>query len=265
MNNLAIFSIVGLLLIPVGYSLAFAETFQVNIPSGAADPNAPFFFSPWELTVNVGDKVEWQNADTAAHTVTSGENATPDGRFDSGLIQVGKTFVYQFTESDKGVVKYYCSIHPFMIGTVDVGHEAGYKVFHNVGSDVGDKTFDLEYKLDRILSQAKVDQARKSITFTLAGVGSGPDKFVVKLPQDLIGGPLQVWIDEVQITNFEQNTLEGITTLSIPLQSDSELVTVVGTSVVPEFGTIAALIFAISIIATITVSTKKFSLPKLRS
>ena len=152
-----------------------------------------------------------------------------------------------------------------MTGTVDVGHEIGYKVFHNVGSDVGDKTFDMEYKLDRILSQAKVDQAKKSITFTLAGVGSGPDKFVVKLPQDLIGGPLQVWVDGEQTTDFVQDTIGDMTTLSVPLQGDSELVTVVGTSIVPEFGPVAALIFAIAIIATITISAKKLGLPKLRS
>ncbi|MGI0089875.1 MAG: cupredoxin domain-containing protein, partial [Nitrosopumilaceae archaeon] len=202
MNKIIIASVLVLLLIPLGYNTAFAKIWQVEIPTGAADPNAPFFYDPWELTVEVSDTVEWQNGDTAAHTVTSG---TPtegfDGKFDSGLLGPGKTFSYKFTAQDRGVVKYYCTLHPFMTGTINVGAvEEGFKVWHNVGSDAGDgkTTFDVQYTLDKVLAGAKVDENQKSVTFTMAGVGKDGDKFVVKLPKDLIEGPLLVWVDNVQ-------------------------------------------------------------------
>ena len=264
MNKLAIVSIIGLLLIPVGYNVAFAKTFQVTIPTGAADPNAPFFFSPWELSIDVLDRVEWGNGDTASHTVTSvGSDGVPDGRFDSGLINVGKTFSYQFMEKDAGVVNYFCSIHPWMKGVVNVGLVGAMKVIHNVGSDVGDKTFDVEYTLSRSLEFAKVDTARNAITFTLSGVIED-DSLIIMLPEELIESPNAVWVDDKQITDFEKDYADGITTMIIPLEANSEEVKIVGSSVVPEFGPIAALIFAVAIISTVVFSAKRFGLvPKL--
>lgn len=267
MNKIVIVSIIGLFLIPVGYNAAFAKAFQVTIPTGAADPNAPFFFSPWELSVDVLDKVEWQNGDTAAHTVTSGTvtNGTgfPDGRFDSGLINVGKSFSYQFMETDAGVVNYYCSVHPWMKGIVNVGLVGGMKVIHNVGSDVGDRTFDVEYTLNKHLEFAKVDKNRSAIIFTLSGVIED-DSLIIMLPEELIENPNAVWVDDKQITDFEKDFANGMTTMIIPLEADSEEVTIVGSSVVPEFGPIAALIFAVAIIGTIVFSAKKICLvPKL--
>lgn len=265
MKKLVIFSIVGLLLIPIGYSAAFATDWEVTIPSGAADPtNAEkrFFFSPWELTVETFDKVQWGNADTAAHTVTSGKNATSDGIFDSGLISPGKSFTYQFMTG--GTFDYFCSVHPWMTGTVNVKGVEEMKVIHNVGSDAGDgqTTFDVEYSLNKVLASAQVDQKEKAITFTMAGVGNDGDKFVVKLPKSLLAGPLIVWVDNQQITDFEQVDSGGINTLTIPLTAKSETVTVLGTAVVPEFGPVAILILAVAIIATIAVSAK-ITLPKI--
>ncbi|MGI0022972.1 MAG: PEFG-CTERM sorting domain-containing protein [Nitrososphaeraceae archaeon] len=267
MNKIAIASVIGLLLIPVGYNAAFAKTFQVTIPTGAADENAPFFYSPWELSIDVLDKVEWQNGDTAAHTVTSGivTNGTglPDGRFDSGLMNVGKSFSYQFMETDAGVVNYFCSIHPWMKGIVNVGLIAGLRVIHNVGSDVGDRTFDVQYTISRSLEFAKVNTTRNSVTFTLSGVIEN-DSLIIMLPEGLIENPNTVWVDNQQITNFEKDFADGITAMIIPLEADSEEVTIVGSSVVPEFGPITALIFAVDIISTIVFSAKRFGLvPKL--
>lgn len=267
MNKIVIVLIIGLLLIPVGYNAAFAKTFQVTIPTGAADPNAPFFYSPWELSIDVLDKVEWGNADTAAHTVTSGivTNGTglPDGRFDSGLFNVGKSFSYQFMEKDAGVVNYFCSIHLWMTGVVNVGLVGGLKVIHNVGSDVGDRTFDVQYTLNRSLEFAKVDTNRNSITFTMSGVIEN-DSLIIMLPEELIENPNAVWVDDKQITDSEKYFEDGVTTMIIPLEADSEQVTIVGSSVVPEFGPIVALIFAVAIIGTIVFSAKKFGLvPKL--
>ena len=260
MNKLVIFSIVGLLLIPIGYNSAFAKTWDVTIPTGAADSTSAetrFFYSPWDLTVDLYDMVQWGNGDTAAHTVTSGNPTDgPDGTFDSSLFGPGKSFTHKFVKS--GTFHYFCSIHPWMTGTVNVKGVATLKVLRNVGADAGDgkTTFDVEYLLEKTLLSASVDEKEKSVTFKMGGKGNDGDLFVAKIPKNLVSGPLLVWVDNQLTTGFEQTEDGGINTLTIPLTAKSETVTIVGTTIVPEFGPIAVLIFAIAIITIIAVSTK---------
>lgn len=60
----------------------------------------------------------WTNDDSQPHTATSGENATPDQRFDSGIMTPAATFEYTFTEA--GEYPYFCLLHPNMLGTVSI-------------------------------------------------------------------------------------------------------------------------------------------------
>lgn len=108
-------------------SYAFAQTtYDVNIPTGAASPDAPYF---WQSEINgdtsgiveitIGDSISWKNADSATHTVTSGTPTDgPDNIFDSGLYGPGKSFTHKFDEI--GFYPYYCLVHPWMDGTVIV-------------------------------------------------------------------------------------------------------------------------------------------------
>ena len=73
----------------------------------------PSYFAPSQITVNAGDTVVWRNTDSIAHTVTAN-----DGRFDSGTIQPGSSFLYTFTSG--GSYSYHCTFHNGMIGTVSV-------------------------------------------------------------------------------------------------------------------------------------------------
>jgi plastocyanin len=80
-------------------------------------------YQPNPVQVSVGDTVTWTNDDTQPHTVTSGQNGQPDGRFDSSpnfnpLMTPGQTFEHTFTEA--GQYPYYCALHPNMVGTVSV-------------------------------------------------------------------------------------------------------------------------------------------------
>lgn len=264
MNKLVIFFIVGLLLIPIGFNAAFARTWDVTIPTGAADStNAEkrFFYSPWELTAEIYDEVQWGNGDTVAHTVTSGNvTSGADGIFDSGLISPGKSFTFKFAKS--GTFPYFCSIHPWMMGSVMITGVESMKVLQNVGADAGDgkSTFDVEYLLEKTLLSASVDEKEKSVTFKMAGKGNDGDMFIVKVPKNLVSGQLLVWVDNQMITNFEKVEAGGINTLTIPLSAKSETVTIIGTTIVPEFGPIAVLIFAIAIITIIVATTKNPSL-----
>ncbi len=249
-------------------SVALAQNdYTIKIPTGGADPSAPFFWQSEKdgntsglITIVVNDFVTWANADTAAHTVTSGTvEDGPDDIFDSGLFPPGDSFTFQF--ADVGNYPYFCLVHPWMTGEVVV--KSGFKVIPNVGVDAGDglTTFDVEYKIDKVISKAEVNQAQKSVTFTMIGKG-GIDKLLqIKIPKNLIKGPYAVWVDGMQVESVNQVEEGGINSLAIPVKSESETVTIVGTSVVPEFGQLAVMIMGVSIITTIIfTSMKKFNL-----
>ena len=94
----------------------------ISLPEGSGVPGCEATnecYIPSQVTVNVGDTVTWSNDDTAAHTVTSGNPTDgPDGTFDSSLFMAGTTFEYTFDTA--GTFDYFCMVHPWMKGTVNV-------------------------------------------------------------------------------------------------------------------------------------------------
>src|SRR5512141_1921420 len=76
-----------------------------------------FAFSPADLTVTKGTTVTFVNADSAAHTVTSGSGGTKDGKFDQPLDGGGAT---KITFDTAGTFSYFCAIHASMRGTITV-------------------------------------------------------------------------------------------------------------------------------------------------
>jgi len=113
-----------LLLVPILISISindvFAASTTVDVPTGTSVPGCEqtnSCFLPSSVSINVGDTVTWYNSDTAAHTVTSG-TGTPDGTFDSSLFMSGSSYSVTFTQS--GTYPYFCMVHPWMQGVVNV-------------------------------------------------------------------------------------------------------------------------------------------------
>lgn len=245
---------------------AYAEkSYVINIPSGAASPQAPYFWQSEKdgntdglIEVAVGDTVTWMNADTVQHTVVSGNpDDGPNGVFDSGLIKMGSSFSQTFDHG--GTFDYFCSLHPWMTGTVTVS--LVYNVLHDVGKKTGDgKTFyDVEYLFDRLLSVNSIDASSKSIMFEIVGRADEPkSSLVLRLPSGLIDGPFTVWIDGDKV-DYEQSTEDNIQIITMQIPSSSKILTISGTHVVPEFG-IALFVMFSGIIAVLFFSrviTKK--------
>jgi len=93
----------------------------ISVPAGSGVPgceDTDQCFIPAEVTVSVGETVTWSNDDSAAHTVTSGIPLDADGTFDSGLFMAETTFEHTFDEA--GTYDYFCMVHPWMTGTVQV-------------------------------------------------------------------------------------------------------------------------------------------------
>ena len=247
---------------------AFAQsTYTINIPTGAADPNAPYFWqsekdgdATGKIQIKPGDTVKWSNADTAFHTVTSGVSPDlggngPDGMFDSKFFSVGESWSYKFTEV--GTYPYFCTIHPWMAGVVTVA--SARSVIYEVGKNVGDglTTFDVEYDFNRVVADAKVDVEQKAITFTLVGKAKTEDNtLTLYLSKELIKNPNVIWADGKSVADFNVKSEGGINVVTIPVTETTEQITILGSAVVPEFGVMAGIILATSLIAVIFVSTR---------
>lgn len=106
----------------------------VTILKGSASPEVDVtklsqkqWYMPNPITINMNDTVKWVNNDTESHTITSGigggldslltgAKGKPNGLFDSGLFKSGTSYSLKFNKT--GTFNYYCTIHPWMEGTI---------------------------------------------------------------------------------------------------------------------------------------------------
>ena len=72
-------------------------------------------FVPEAITVEAGTAITWTNEDSAPHDVVNAEDGQEPK---SDLFGKGKS--YEFTPSKPGTIKYVCTVHPGMEGTITV-------------------------------------------------------------------------------------------------------------------------------------------------
>jgi len=260
---LTLLAFVVLFAIPLSTNVFAQTSYEVKMPTGSSDPQAPYFWQSVKdgsttgiVEILVGDTIVWSNADTAFHTVTSGsETDGLDGLFDSKEFGPGNSFKYKFSEI--GHYPYYCTLHPWMKGTIIV--TSGYSIIPNVGKQTGDGNtyFNVEYDFSRLLSTAIIDEGQKSITFEIIGNAKSENHDLeLRLDSELIDGPFVIWVDGEKISDFE-NIREGdFNVLFMSLTADSKILTIVGTSIVPEFGTMTLAILGVSIVSMIVLSQR---------
>jgi len=242
--------------IPLVSNSFAASNIEIDIHSGSADPNQHLTFFPPASAAYVGDTIMIGNADSVPHEIVSGDpNNGPDGRFDSGTLNPGQYYSYQLQNSDVGTISFYDKNYQWMIGNVTVSEApVGYKVISNVGKNVGDgkTTFDLQYKSIKNIVQTSIGQKDNSLNLVLVGQANQSSDLVLRLPTALINGPfLGVQLDGQFINNFTIIQEQGFNTLTIPITPLTEQVSIVGSSVVPEFGAVASLVLAISIVSIV--------------
>jgi plastocyanin len=71
-------------------------------------------FKPDHVQVAVGQKITWRNDENIGHDVKADSGAS----FASETFNKDKT--YTFTPTKAGTIKYECTLHPGMDGTIDV-------------------------------------------------------------------------------------------------------------------------------------------------
>ena len=275
-----LFAIAGMFASP-----AFADHMkaEVSIAQGSSVPGCEKTnecFIPSEVTVDVGGEVTWSNDDTAAHTVTAGSAADgPSGVFDSSLFMAGTTFSHKFDV--EGEFPYFCMVHPWMSGLV---------VVQAAGEDEHEHT-------DEMTDGEVHMEGAASAT----GMMSDGTKVSIWATEPMAGERMQISIEfeNAQHVNHDiMVTQNGKTVLddkgahhhegtgmheTAPLDSSDPVditVTFQGygvddpktgpigevvkfSKVVPEFGTIAMMILAVSIISIVAVTAKTRVIPRL--
>lgn len=93
---------------------------SVVIPNGNSEISKAGFYSPLNLQIAAGTIVSWVNEDSVLHNVQSlDEEGKIVDWFNSPPLDTGD--VYEFTFDKPGVYHYYCSFHPWRVGTVTAG------------------------------------------------------------------------------------------------------------------------------------------------
>jgi len=242
-------------------------------------------YLPGTVTVDVGSVITMSNPDTAAHTFTSG---TPDGddvgaMFDSSLLVAGGS--YQYTPDAAGEIPYFCMVHPWMVGTIIV-QEAGAQMDGSMmddkmkgGSMMDDKMMmPMKMDLNEIMAEIKTSDGMANEPMTidlmmtdLEGNGIEHITYNLKATQGS-----EVILDEeghmhkgtvmnshvtAALTMDASDSMPVVLTVeSVGFGHDDLYVDVPGEiatkQVVPEFGTIAAMILAVAIISVIAVSAR---------
>jgi plastocyanin len=101
---------------------AFANKVEVKILAGSSTQGNPDY-EPDAASATSDALVTWVNEDTVPHTATSGsgpqdpESAT---LFDTSIIMAGATASVPAEKMGAGDHPYYCTVHPFMQGTITV-------------------------------------------------------------------------------------------------------------------------------------------------
>ena len=142
------------------------------------------------------------------------------------------------------------------------------KVIQNFAAEftANGEGFDIEYFLSADLdSNIIINDEENSLTFSIVGDIELEDEWlIVMIPSEVMEFPMLVYVDGQKEPKSILSIKERISTMYVPLASNSKEVKIIGTKVIPEFGPIASLILALSIIGIVVLTSKKFPLIQFR-
>ena len=125
-------------------------------------------------------------------------------------------------------------------------------------------TFDVEYIIrGGILETMKIEPEIFALIVDIESTSDG--SLILDLPREAIDAKKSdgsddlfiIIIDGMEVIYDEAITNENTRTITIQFEEGDSDIIVIGTQIIPEFGTIAPLILAVSIISVIILSTKK--------
>ncbi|EGG41604.1 blue (type1) copper domain-containing protein [Candidatus Nitrosarchaeum limnium SFB1] len=237
-------------------------------------------YVPKEATVDVGGKVIFSNTDTAAHTFSAGSAEDgPSGAFDSSFIAPGNSF--EWSPTTTGSFPYYCMVHPWMEGLIVV-QEAGAEK-HDEGmtdESMADDTMMKDVSATGMLS----DGTKVSVSTSAPTTGEKMKISIEFAGKEHVNHDIMVTQNGEEVLNdmaAHHHDGKGVHETAPLKSSDPVEITitfqgygvddpktgpigekVVFSNVVPEFGTIAMMILAVSIISIVAVTAKSKVIPR---
>ena len=255
-------------------------------------------FIPNTVTIDIGGIVTWENNDTAAHTSTGGSATDgPSGVFDSSLIMAGSSFSHTF--EDAGTFDYFCMVHPWMVGTVIVEDMAAAAAAEAAAAEADAAEAAAAEAAAAEAAAAEADAAEAAAAAmtvrdpavdlvdtlshstsngSVSSIMTNSDDATLVVAMDTSDdGELSINLDSDYITAFDDGSYFVLVNgeeaafsqdgndLTIPFEAGTEKIEIVGSVVVPEFGTIAMIVLAVAIVSiiAITAKTRTTLIPKL--
>jgi len=247
----------------VGSMGAASQAFAMNVPLDI-EANGDTFDHDSTIVVNgqVGDLRSGTPVTvivTGAHGVVTIEQITPssDGSFSvsintaSPLMKYDGEYKIKATYGDRGIndVVYVTLEGGLVSGTSASAHEEHH------GYEAADLTNELNYNISGGMVESITSTNDDSLLVTIHDAEDGSE-LTITLPDDIItpfnDGSFFVLVNGEESDDAEQNG----NSITIPFDADTTEIEIVGTHVVPEFGTIAMIVLAVAIVSIIAVSAK---------
>jgi len=236
-------------------------------------------YTPNTLTVDVGHIITMTNADEfGVHTFTSGTvdgfAASPDGTFDSGIINAGDSWDY--SADTVGEFPYYCTLHVWMQGTLIVQEAAAEE----------EMMMEEEVMEETMMEEEVMEDIELMVTITDSVMDDGTHVYL-EFSEIHVNYEITATQNGEQIFKEAAHAMEmtsanhhidavgsdespidiEIVSLGIgPPGVNQDWVSTVDTSyttqVVPEFGTIAMMVLAVAIISIVAVTAKSRVIPR---
>ncbi|KAG2472387.1 MAG: exported protein of unknown function [Nitrosopumilales archaeon] len=120
--------------------------------------------------------------------------------------------------------------------------------------------FEVKHNQGENLTNITVNPENKEITIFLSGQNS--NELVIELPAGLITNPNTI-VDNARIVDFKIITRDGKNTIVMPLTQNSNEIRIIGTSVVPEFGSLPLIMLSFALIASFVLTKKRLANSKI--
>ena len=182
----------------------------------------------------------WKNSGTYEIRAFYWNDVRVDIQFDYGMTSVGTMQEKPLNEEDESVQT--------EESTGIVGLE-----------ERGDMSLDIQgVNVNYTINGGKIisiipDLDETSLIITIETTTDG--ELMITLPKDVIDGIFFVLVDGEE-TIYTEEVNDNSSTLIIPFYNGTEEIEIIGTFVIPEFGTIVVLVLAIAIITIITITSK---------
>ena len=243
-------------------------------------------FVPSSVTIDVGGTVTWTNIDTSAYAITGGSfREGSEVLFESGRLLPGDKFSVTFDAVKPGTYTYFSSPRPWCVGTVSVSgngtadapmptsilplpdEETG--TITLTGSENPDVEI-VSYTIagGNIISIVSMAVSNDITSWAngslLVAINAIDDGYVtLTIPRIVAdsksanGADLEylVVVDGAE-SDFEESKTDNARTLTIDFVAGTEKIEIIGTFVVPEFGTMTTMVLVVAVVSTIAASMR---------